>query len=105
LPKITPDPYPITRSLHDALPIWADMFWHHPELIAEFPEDIILLDWWYEAKDDYQTVDVIAGAGRRFYVCPGSSSWQAQYPRLNRSEEHTSELQSRENLVCRRPLE
>lgn len=63
--------------------MWADMFWHHPELIAEFPEDIILLDWWYEAKDAYQTVDVIAGAGRRFYVCPGSSSWQALYPRLN----------------------
>lgn len=63
--------------------VWADMFWHHPELVAEFPDDIILLDWWYEAKDDYATVEVIANAGRRFYVCPGSSSWQALYPRLD----------------------
>lgn len=62
--------------------MWADMFWHHPELIREFPDDIILLDWWYEKKDRFDTVDVIANANRRFYVCPGTSSWQALYPRL-----------------------
>jgi hypothetical protein len=62
--------------------MWADMFWHHPELIGEFPEDIILLDWWYEWKDAYDSVEVIAKAGRRFYVCPGTSSWLALYPRL-----------------------
>lgn len=62
--------------------MWADMFWHHPELIGEFPEDIILLDWWYERKDVSDSVDVIANAKRRFYVCPGTSSWLALYPRL-----------------------
>src|SRR5690606_41170005 len=51
--------------------------------------------------------------------CHGRGSWPAQYrqcrwaqcalanllPRAVRSEEHTSELQSRENLVCRLLLE
>src|SRR5690606_39792366 len=32
-------------------------------------------------------------------------SWQAGAPERDRSEEHTSELQSRENLVCRLLLE
>jgi len=62
--------------------MWADMFWHHPDLIPEFPEDILLLDWWYERKDRHDTVDPIAKSGRRFYVCPGTSSWTALFPRL-----------------------
>src|SRR2546430_7144726 len=43
---------------------------------------------------------------------PGSPSgpthlvgWQAVYPVTDRSEEHTSELQSQSNLVCRLLLE
>src|SRR5690606_40289071 len=32
---------------------------------------------------------------------PGNQKEQDQYWNKNRSEEHTSELQSRENLVCR----
>src|SRR5690606_41023634 len=44
-------------------------------------------------------------------LCPGIPSRQKAYPgqrsrrRCRRSEEHTSELQSRENLVCRLLLE
>src|SRR6266511_2496341 len=32
-------------------------------------------------------------------------AFDAEFPRIGRSEEHTSELQSRENLVCRLLLE
>jgi len=62
--------------------IWADVFWHEPGLVGELPDDVILLDWWYEPKERYETVDVIAAAGRRFYVCPGTSGWSALFPRL-----------------------
>ncbi|MDP9365356.1 MAG: family 20 glycosylhydrolase [Chloroflexota bacterium] len=63
--------------------MWADVFWHHPDLVGELPEDVVLLDWWYERKDHHDTVDVIANAGRRFYVCPGTSSWSSLFPRLD----------------------
>jgi hypothetical protein len=63
--------------------MWADMFWHYPDLIGEMPEDILFLDWWYEPKERYATVDAIAKAGRRFYVCPGTSSWSSFFPRLD----------------------
>lgn len=62
--------------------MWADVFWHHPDLIGEVPEDILLLDWWYEVKERYETVARITAAGRRCYVCPGTSSWISLFPRL-----------------------
>src|SRR5215475_15119245 len=37
--------------------------------------------------------------------CPGRGAARPHRPRRRRSEEHTSELQSRENLVCRLLLE
>src|SRR5690606_41401767 len=42
-----------------------------------------------------------------FMTAGGSAAWYvtAKFNAFNRSEEHTSELQSRENLVCRLLLE
>src|SRR5690606_41883484 len=37
----------------------------------------------------------------RLSISTLSDGSAGQYPKANRSEEHTSELQSRENLVCR----
>ena len=65
--------------------MWADVFWHHPDLIAEVPDDILLLDWWYEVKEHFETVARITGAGRRCYVCPGTASWISFFPRLETS--------------------
>src|SRR2546427_10434457 len=48
------------------------------------------------------------GQGRRFQGCrrsAGSTSTAGHSPRCLRSEEHTSELQSQSNLVCRLLLE
>jgi len=63
--------------------MWADILHHHPELIAEVPDDIVLLDWSYEAAPRYPTLDAIAAAGRPFYVCPGTSTWNTLFPRLD----------------------
>src|SRR6266511_4606631 len=38
-------------------------------------------------------------------TCASGSAWKRAWPIRARSEEHTSELQSRENLVCRLLLE
>lgn len=65
--------------------IWADVFNHYPELISEIPEDVILLDWWYEAEESYPTLKALAASGRPFYVCPGTSSWNTIFPRIDNS--------------------
>src|SRR3712207_8012728 len=73
-----------TLSLHDALPILQDML--------QSPHDENLFE--YYATSQLAFVD--APSGR---VTPVGK------PGLHRSEEHTSELQSRQYLVCRLLLE
>ena len=65
--------------------IWADVFHHYPELIAEIPVDVILLDWEYEGRDSYPSVAALARSGRPFYVCPGTSTWNTIFPRIDNS--------------------
>ncbi|NLD45391.1 MAG: family 20 glycosylhydrolase, partial [Chloroflexi bacterium] len=62
--------------------IWGDILLHHPELVAELPEDVILLDWHYEAEEDYPSVRTFAESGRTYWVCPGTSSWNTLFPRI-----------------------
>ncbi|MFN8497602.1 MAG: beta-N-acetylhexosaminidase [Anaerolineae bacterium] len=63
--------------------VWADIINEYPELIPEIPDDVILLDWWYESQPTYPTIDAIARAGRRFMVCPGVSAWNTTFPRID----------------------
>ena len=64
---------------------WGDILLHHPDLVSELPEDVILLDWHYEAEDEYPSVDLFADHGRTFWVCPGTSSWNTLFPRIENS--------------------
>jgi|SRR5579884_217571 len=63
--------------------MWADMMKYYEPLIPELPEDILLLDWEYEPQAHYATLDALAAAKRRFYACPGTSSWISLFPRLD----------------------
>ena len=63
--------------------LWADVLLHYPELVSELPEDVLLLDWAYEAADVYTTTRTIGASGRSFWVCPGTSSWNTLFPRLD----------------------
>ncbi len=65
--------------------IWADVFHHYPELIPEIPADVILLDWGYEAQPGYPSLQALAQSGRPFYVCPGTSTWNTLFPRIDNS--------------------
>src|SRR5690606_40751098 len=87
----TTDTY--ARALHDALPISGGPAGTEPEPHRGYPP----------AAD---AAGAAAGAGRRDRggAGPGGSDHPLSGDR-QRSEEHTSELQSRENLVCRLLLE
>ncbi len=65
--------------------IWGDVVHAHPQRIAEIPQGLVLLDWWYEADHDYDRVKRFADHGIRFWVCPGTSTWNSLYPRLENS--------------------
>ena len=65
--------------------IWADVVHAHPESIGKLDRDLVLLDWWYEADHDFERVRVFSNHGIAFLVCPGTSSWNALFPRLENS--------------------
>lgn len=55
---------------------WGDIVLEHPDLIAELPKDVIVLEWGYEAKHAFdERCGKFARAGLKFYVCPGTSTW------------------------------
>jgi hexosaminidase len=66
--------------------IWGDVVHAHPERIPEIDRDLVLLDWWYEAEFiDFDRVKVFAENGIDFIVCPGTSSWNCLFPRVETS--------------------
>src|SRR5690606_41737658 len=83
----TPEIY--TLSLHDALPIYF-FFKHYKVLITYHGSDIF--------KRHERRLSLLASRFAAHNILVSSQM-------LKRSEEHTSELQSRENLVCRLLLE
>src|SRR5690606_39323839 len=99
LPPPTPLRYPL--SLHDALPISLrpPLAIDHDVTAASHHSTVLRPD---SPHDD---------APHESPECDGSATdqgWQSEPPLpvpWPRSEEHTSELQSRENLVCRLLLE
>src|SRR5690606_41396453 len=84
-----------TLSLHDALPI----LFHH-RISIQFHRDC-------PTFHTYHHIEPLVGFYYRFCKVAYTQQTACFCPPLHalRSEEHTSELQSRENLVCRLLLE
>src|SRR5690606_40627466 len=98
-----PSPALSSLSLHDALPIFARLFRvavHGGDEVVEAGENLLAADMAHQRDVQFLPVDIgveieqMRFEGRQLVVEHGL-----------RSEEHTSELQSRENLVCRLLLE
>jgi hexosaminidase len=55
---------------------WGDIIMNHPELIPQLPEDIIAMEWGYEANHPFADHGKkFAESGVAFYVVPGTSTW------------------------------
>jgi hypothetical protein len=69
--------------------IWGDFVHAHPKRIPEIPDDIVMLDWWYEAEfgsgQGFDRVKVFKQNKLEFLVCPGTSSWNCLFPRVDNS--------------------
>src|SRR5690606_40935192 len=94
-----------TLSLHDALPIFAVDTVGGPVLLTRDQHGELHA---FANYCRHRGAQLAEGAGRRQrLVCPyhawsfGLDGSLLRAPGMERSEEHTSELQSRENLVCR----
>jgi hexosaminidase len=58
------------------LQVWGDTVRRNPDLLAELPRDLTVLDWGYDRERSLDaTAARLAEAGQPFYTCPGTSSW------------------------------
>jgi hexosaminidase len=55
---------------------WADIINNYPSLIPELPDDMVAMEWGYEANHPYAShTQRFRENGVRFYVVPGTSTW------------------------------
>jgi len=68
----------LVRENGKTMQFWADIINNHPELIPELPEDVVAMEWGYEADHPYKEhAKRFHDNGVRFYVVPGTSSWNS----------------------------
>lgn len=72
------------------LMIWADFALKHPEEIDRIGRDVVLMDWWYEANFDFDRIRRLRRLGFEVWACPGTSSWNCLFPRVENSCENIS---------------
>lgn len=70
--------------------MWADILLKHPGVIDNLPEDVILLNWNYNANVNEDTIIKIKESKREQIVCPGTSTWYKFCERLQTEEPNIS---------------
>ena len=70
---------------------WADIVLEHPEMLAELPNDIVMLNWEYAAGGSrIARSGEIVRAGMPLVVCPGTSGWLSHGSRLANAVENVA---------------
>jgi hexosaminidase len=63
--------------------MWADVLAPHPELLAQIPDGVTMVEWGYEASHPFDArCQRIAAAGLALWVAPGTSSWSSMSGRI-----------------------
>jgi len=65
--------------------LWGDIIRKYPELMKKIPEDVTFLDWGYDHNHPFNRVKDCRKSGLKFYVSPGTGSWNSLFPRLPES--------------------
>lgn len=62
--------------------LWGDAVQKYPELLQELEDDVVCVDWNYNPLETYPSLDLYGKAKRSFWAAPGTSSWNALFPRV-----------------------
>ncbi len=65
--------------------IWGDIIRTFPELIPEIPKDVILLDWGYTGRLDYNRLKDFTDTGLPAYGCPSVNGYFTLFPKVQDS--------------------
>lgn len=75
--------YAICQRLGKRMNVWADIVLQHPNILAEWPKDVVMLNWeYYPQGPNISRTHEIVDAGLPVVVCPGTSAWASNGCRL-----------------------
>lgn len=64
--------------------IWGDVLMHHPELLHRLPEDILFIDWGYDANYPFNKhLKQLSDLKIKFLAAPATTSWCSFLGRTN----------------------
>ena len=68
--------------------MWADILLHHPEVIAELPDGIEYLNWWYEPEIHENDIALFETMKKPQIVCPATWSWEGVVEWVEKEEKN-----------------
>lgn len=74
----------LLKPYNRKLIFWGDIALNHPDLISSIPKDLIVANWDYAARENYDSrIDPFKNAGLQQLVCPGVWGWNQIFPNVD----------------------
>jgi hypothetical protein len=74
----------LLKPYNRRLMFWGDIALNHPDLIGNIPKDMIVMNWQYSARDDFDaSIKPFKDAGLEQFVCPGAHTWNQIFPNID----------------------
>jgi len=74
----------LLKPYNRRLMFWGDIALNHPDLIGNIPKDMVVMNWQYGARDDFNaSIKPFKDAGLEQFVCPGAQTWNQIFPNLD----------------------
>jgi len=74
----------VLKPYNRRLMFWGDIALSHPELIGNVPKDMIVMNWNYGPRDNFDSrIKPFKDAGLDQFVCPGVGNWNQIFPNVD----------------------
>jgi hexosaminidase len=79
----------VLKPYNRKLIFWGDIALNHPDLIGKVPKEMIVANWNYSPRDNYNSnIDPFKNAGLQQLVCPGVWGWNQIFPNVDASSKN-----------------
>jgi len=73
----------VLKPYNRRLMFWGDIALSHPELIGQVPKDMIVMNWNYGPRENFESrIKPFKDAGLDQFVCPGAGNWNQIFPNV-----------------------
>jgi hexosaminidase len=74
----------LLKPYNRKLMFWGDIALNNPDLIGQIPKEMIVANWDYAPRDDYNSrIKPFMDAGLEQFICPGVWGWNQIFPNID----------------------